>query len=147
MAKDLLSRIEELRTQPEAVRNRYAFGIALFVTLCIAVVWGIALPTRFSQEGTTQVSAPETSRGVFGSVSASFETIKQSMSGMISSFQNSSNESDLPVPETPFELDFEAMLALPTPEERTQEEIISASTTASSSVSAFDPATTTPSGQ
>ena len=44
----MLDKIEALRKQPKAVRNRYAFSIALSITLFIAVIWTISLPSRMS---------------------------------------------------------------------------------------------------
>lgn len=45
----MLKKIEALRMQPKHIRNRYAFWIALFVASCIAVVWILSVPVRFSQ--------------------------------------------------------------------------------------------------
>lgn len=50
MLEALLRKIEYLRTQPVAVRNQYAFGTAVSVTLLILLVWGISIPARFSLE-------------------------------------------------------------------------------------------------
>jgi cytoskeletal protein RodZ len=42
----MLKKIESLREKPKAVRNRYAFGIALVCTGVIALVWATTLPSR-----------------------------------------------------------------------------------------------------
>ena len=42
----MLHKIESLRKEPKSVRNRYAFGIALSVTMLVVIVWGISLPSR-----------------------------------------------------------------------------------------------------
>lgn len=46
----MLRHIEELRKKPKAVRNQYAFTIALSLTLLIVAVWAISLPARLSFE-------------------------------------------------------------------------------------------------
>ena len=44
----LLEKIEALRKEPKEVRNRYAFISALSVTLLVAVIWSISLPSRLN---------------------------------------------------------------------------------------------------
>lgn len=46
----LIEKIEQLRKEPKAVRNRVAFGVALSCSLVILVFWGLSLPSRFSFE-------------------------------------------------------------------------------------------------
>lgn len=45
----LIEKIEALRKKPKAVRNRYAFSIALSTTLLIAIVWAVGVPARFDR--------------------------------------------------------------------------------------------------
>ncbi len=55
----MLRHIEELRKKPKAVRNQYAFSIALSVTLLIVAVWAISLPARLTFEEVVVVEEPE----------------------------------------------------------------------------------------
>lgn len=55
----LLERLEALRRQPVHVRNRYAFLSALTVTLCIAIMWSISLPSRLSTIAAPIASDPD----------------------------------------------------------------------------------------
>ncbi len=44
----MLDKIESLRKQPKHVRNRYAFWIALSITLLIALLWALTISARLS---------------------------------------------------------------------------------------------------
>ena len=76
----MLKKIEALRKEPVHVRNRWAFWIALSVTLCIAFFWVSTLPARFIAPQTTSETEKEgdTSwRETVGSLKASFtETVQ-----------------------------------------------------------------------
>ncbi len=54
----MLRHIEELRKKPKAVRNQYAFSVALTVTLLILAVWAISLPARMSFEEPVVAEVP-----------------------------------------------------------------------------------------
>ncbi len=55
----MLDKIESLRKEPVHVRNRYAFWVAFCVTLIIAIIWGISLPSRLAQEQVPLEQEPE----------------------------------------------------------------------------------------
>lgn len=77
----LLEKIESLRKESKDVRNRYAFGIALSVTLLIAIVWAISLPARMSIP-TTVVSENEED------VSSEIRNIKEFVEGSVENIKN-----------------------------------------------------------
>lgn len=54
----MLHHLEELRKRPKAIRNSYAFGVALSVTLLVAVVWAVSLPSRFTLESEVATEQP-----------------------------------------------------------------------------------------
>jgi len=56
----MLRHIEALREKPKAVRNHYAFTIALSVTLLIVAVWAISLPARLAFEEPIITKAADT---------------------------------------------------------------------------------------
>ncbi len=58
----MLQKIESLRKKPKHIRNRYAFGVAASITLIVALVWGVSLPSRFSEQSSvaTKKSAEQT---------------------------------------------------------------------------------------
>jgi hypothetical protein len=39
-------KIEEIRQQPENVRLRWIWGLTLFFTFCVVLIWGIALKVQ-----------------------------------------------------------------------------------------------------
>lgn len=48
----MLDKIESLRKQPKHIRNRYAFWIALSISLLIALVWALTISARLSPKDT-----------------------------------------------------------------------------------------------
>jgi hypothetical protein len=43
-----MSFLERLKQKPQHVKGQYAFGIAFFLTMLIAVMWSVSLPARFA---------------------------------------------------------------------------------------------------
>lgn len=76
----MLKKIEALRKEPVSVRNRWAFWIALSVTLCIAFFWVSTLPARFAP-----VQADETKQDEGASWS---ETVGSLTDSFTQTFQN-----------------------------------------------------------
>lgn len=103
--------LDELRRKPKHVRDRYAFFGALFVTLCIAMVWFVALGVRYSAPTSDVASSSQNVRSEYSSV---WTTFTHSIGQAFSRFQNMNTATT------------------------SVEEEVSASTTASSSPSAID---------
>lgn len=57
----LLEKIEALRKESKAKRNRVAFMVALSTTLLIALVWGVSLPSRLEYAFEQSVAEKENS--------------------------------------------------------------------------------------
>lgn len=70
----MLRKIEELRTRPKAVRNRYAFLIATGFTGIVIVFWGLGLRVELQSLAPGNNAAPTDSQ--------------QSASGIMSTFNN-----------------------------------------------------------
>lgn len=133
----MLKKIESLRKQPKHVRNRYAFWIALLVTLVIVTFWTTTLPARFSSENTM---AEQDSEGGLsqdlGEISVRF---KEMMGNMWSSVEYV-QETEEPSPSNLLDLD--ALLA-----SSSQAKTLSSSTpttSAEASLSATKTATSAP---
>ncbi len=131
----MLKKIESLRTKPKHIRNRYAFWLALSVTLSIALVWGAHVPSRFiGEEAAVVVVADQSGSSfvrTFGKIIADFKTTMQSVQGAVE------YEQDPPVHEAVAtkKIDLDALVASSThnkniPTQATQ----TPSTTASTSV-------------
>lgn len=61
----LFQTLDNLRQKPKAVRNQYALGFALTLTLIIGGVWSLSLPARFANLGNV---------AAVGSASSTMET-------------------------------------------------------------------------
>lgn len=44
--------LDRTRKKPKAVRNQYAFLAATSITACIALIWGVSLPSQWSDLAT-----------------------------------------------------------------------------------------------
>ena len=55
----MLDRLEKLRAKPKHVRDRYAFWVAVGVTLCVVGVWVTTLPPRLAvlRDGSQDLSS------------------------------------------------------------------------------------------
>jgi hypothetical protein len=130
----MIEKIEALRKKPRHVRNRYAFWVAVLITLVIVGVWSLTLPARISHiEGVQAEKLEEendlseisrTLGSVFSRAKNAFSMIGNQASSTSSSTQ------DVPVRQ---DLDFKALLASSSEQQALQNASTSASTTASSS--------------
>jgi hypothetical protein len=79
----LLSLIESIRQKPKHVRSQYAFWTSLFLTVCIALVWGFSLKSKYTPE----VSSTETLRETESSFIQGFGEIFGSVRNMPNLFK------------------------------------------------------------
>lgn len=106
----MLDKIEALRTEPKHIRNRYAFWLALLVTLVIAFFWVMSIPTKLSQ------SDPQTQKheNEQGSFSRTLGEIKVRVMEIVSSMRTRVEyvqEEKAPVEENIHTLDLRALVA------------------------------------
>jgi hypothetical protein len=52
--------LESIRQKPKHVRSQYAFWVSLFVTVCIALVWGFSLKAKYAPEVAAEEPLTET---------------------------------------------------------------------------------------
>lgn len=145
MSKDLLSKIEDLRTQPVSVRNRYAFLIALTLTLVIVVLWATTLPSRLNNdviaESDAQQREPEV--GIGESFGIFANDMKEKLSEVTSQFRQADVATGTPTTTPSNVLDIEALLASSSERALLEEQLASstpetiATTTATSSPQAL----------
>ncbi len=55
----ILEYLEQMRKKPHAVRRRFAFLCASGITLVIALVWGLSLPSQLALLSLSAVDLPE----------------------------------------------------------------------------------------
>ncbi len=73
----MLRKIEALRKAPPHVRNRYAFWVALVVTLLILGVWSLSIPARLSPHEQSVEKAGEEGGFVAHSIRSIFNSINE----------------------------------------------------------------------
>jgi hypothetical protein len=138
----MLDKIEALRKEPVHVRNRYAFWVAFCVTLLIALVWALSLPSRFATQQEVPeeiVITDETSR-----MGAVFASAVLRLREIVDTFRSSTQEGDIATSSDKEELDFKALIASSTEKRRSAETGTStASSTATSTVSSSTSTATT----
>lgn len=138
----MIEKIEALRKKPRHVRNRYAFWIALLITLVIVGVWSLTLPSRISNIEGTQAEVPEaesSASSISKNLNSAFSRMKDAFS-LISKQASSTDPASEDVPLRQ-DLDFKALLASSSEQQALQNASTSASTTATTSVAASSTAT------
>ncbi len=55
----ILEYLEKMREKPHAIRRRFAFMCALGVTLAIALMWGVSLPSQLASLSLSNVDLPK----------------------------------------------------------------------------------------
>lgn len=55
----ILEHLEQMREKPHAVRRRFAFLCASFVTAAVALTWGMSLPSQLASLSLSGVVLPE----------------------------------------------------------------------------------------
>ena len=75
----LFTFLDKTRTKSFAVRQRYAFGVAMTATLVIGGVWLVALPARFAKvtnvDATTEAASTAPFANMWNQLKAQFSTI------------------------------------------------------------------------
>ncbi len=79
----MLKQIEHIRKKPKEVRNRYAFGLALAISIIIFIFWLVSLPARL-----TVITSQEDVEEVQGGFSRSVSNITDSVSGIWNNFSD-----------------------------------------------------------
>lgn len=107
--------LENLRRKPKAVRNRYAFYVAVTVTIFVVSGWAVTVPTRFDSEAFTNQQRDNNN----GSFSRALADIQNQMSTVVSSLQAAlpvatSTESEKSATDERFTIDIDAMFATTT---------------------------------
>ena len=85
----LLRFIEQLRTKPKDVRNRYAFVVASGTTAIIAILWMLTLPAHFAEDEVVATSDTD------GILTRFFEEARTNTANIFNAFQSD----DVPAPE------------------------------------------------
>jgi hypothetical protein len=105
----MLDKIEALRKQPKHIRNRYAFWIALSLTLLIALVWALVLSAKLSTKKVVPQEHADDSGSFSRSLSDVSERVTEIFSNMRTRFEYV-KEVQPPVITKPDVLDLNALL-------------------------------------
>ncbi len=80
-----------IRQKPKAVRDQYAFGVAVTFTALVLAVWTFSLPARFSDSPEELANkAPFT--GLFSQISGGVSSIRGQVGAVFSSYKSESVE-------------------------------------------------------
>lgn len=143
----MIEKIESLRKKPPHVRNRYAFWIALCLTTLIVIFWATTLPGRFASIESKAANQKDVSReiGISKSLAPFITRAQEAFSALVQQPEATTTVT-VPIGSTREDIDFQALLASSTMQDRLDTEATTTATsTAATSSAQMEGASSVPS--
>lgn len=89
--------IRNIRQKPKAVRDRYAFWIAISFTSLVILIWVITIPDRFGDTGSLEAESQIERPGSVNDVISEFQSKVETIESEMQSFSEPSATPTVPV--------------------------------------------------